>query len=213
MQPSVNFFDGVRAIIFDCDGTLVDSGPLYLRAWEAGFATVGSKMDKNWYKKRSGLSESALIEQFEALHQIEVDRSAIVPAMRAEFTANAAYLREIEHVASIARAAFGVFPIAVASGGPGSLVRLSLEMIGLEALFDVVVTFEDVNIGKPKPDLFLEAARRLGVSPTECLVLEDSATGLTAAAKANMRSVDVRDENECAALASQLNSFRKRRAT
>ena len=83
--------------------------------------------------------------------------------------------------------------MAVASGGPGAVVRPSLAAVGLLAVFDTVVTIEDVGRPKPAPDLFVEAAARLGVRTQDCLVLEDSPQGLQAARAAGMTAVDVRE--------------------
>jgi HAD superfamily hydrolase (TIGR01509 family) len=80
----------------------------------------------------------------------------------------------------------------VASGGGGIVVRAGIDATGLAHLFDTVVTREDADRGKPAPDLFLEAARRLGVPAQRCLVVEDAEEGLAAARAAGMHAVDVR---------------------
>jgi beta-phosphoglucomutase-like phosphatase (HAD superfamily) len=198
---------GGRAIIFDCDGTLVDSAPIYARAWAAGFATAGGQMALDWYLQRNGLSEHALMNQFEEAFGVTIDRVATVATMRLAFLEAIADLREIEAIAGIARSASGLMPIAVASGGPRAIVQPSLRQTGLDRLFRTVVTFDDVGIAKPAPDLFLEAARRMSVAPAQCLVLEDSETGIDAALAAGMGCVDVRDDVACARLASRVASL------
>lgn len=83
--------------------------------------------------------------------------------------------------------------MAVASGGTREIVKATLLATNLLALFDTVVTIEDVQgRGKPAPDIFLEAARRLRVSPGECTVFEDSDEGIKAARLAGMTATDVR---------------------
>ena len=175
--------EGRRAIIFDCDGTLVDSAPIYARAWAAGFATAGGEMARDWYLQRNGLSEHVLMNQFEEAFGVTLDRAATVARMRLAFLEAIADLREIETVAEIARLASRRMPIAVASGGPRAIVQRSLRQTGLDRLFRTIVTFDDVGIAKPAPDLFLEAGRRIGVEPAECLVLEDSKTGIRCRAR------------------------------
>lgn len=86
-----------------------------------------------------------------------------------------------------------LLPLAVASSGSAAFVRLSLQALSLDQLFDTVVTVEDVAAAKPAPDLFLEAARRLRVAPDDCLVFEDSAQGVQAAKAAGCRVVEVAD--------------------
>jgi HAD superfamily hydrolase (TIGR01509 family) len=102
-----------------------------------------------------------------------------------------ASLREIAVVAEIARRNHGERPMAVASGGPAAIVEPSLKATGLASIFDTVVRFDDVGRAKPEPDLFLEAARRLGVTPERCLVFEDSLQGIEAARRAGMHVADV----------------------
>jgi HAD superfamily hydrolase (TIGR01509 family) len=82
--------------------------------------------------------------------------------------------------------------VAVASGGERQVVLRTLELIGLGQTFPVVVTAEDVERGKPEPDMFLLAAERMGVPPSECVVFEDAVLGLEAARRAGMASVLVR---------------------
>jgi len=179
------------ALIFDCDGTLIETASLYARAWASGFALSGRDMSVDWYKARAGLSEYVLMDAFEGQHAVTLDREATVAKMRETFLHDLASLREIAVVAAIARRNHGERPMAVASGGPAAIVEPSLKATGLFGLFDTVVTLDDVGRAKPEPDLFLEAARRLGVRPERCLVFEDSLPGIEAARQAGMQAVDV----------------------
>jgi len=81
--------------------------------------------------------------------------------------------------------------MAIASGGTRDIVQRSLELAGIEPLFKVVVTADDVVHGKPAPDMFLLAARLLGVEPTQCLVFEDAEPGIKGALAAGMKVVRV----------------------
>jgi HAD superfamily hydrolase (TIGR01549 family) len=101
-------------------------------------------------------------------------------------------IRPIEKVVEVARRGRGVTPMAVASGGHRHMVELTLRQIGILDWFPVVVAAEDTARHKPEPDVFLEAARRLGVGPAECTVYEDTDLGVEAARRAGMRWVDVR---------------------
>ena len=80
-------------------------------------------------------------------------------------------------------------PVGVASGGVWETVTKTLEAIGLRELFEVVVTQDQVENSKPAPDLFLEAAKRMGVEPSKCLVIEDGQLGIQAAEAAGMHSI------------------------
>jgi HAD superfamily hydrolase (TIGR01549 family) len=148
-------------------------------------------MSVDWYNARAGLSEHVLMDAFEAQHLVKLDQEATVTKMRETFLKELALLREIAVVAEIARRNYGKRPMAVASGGPAAIVEPSLKATRLHGLFDIVVTLDDVGRAKPEPDLFLEAARRLGVPPERCLVFEDSLQGIEAARQAGMHVVDV----------------------
>ena len=82
-------------------------------------------------------------------------------------------------------------PVSIASGGPRDIVREMLRIAGLAPLFKVVVTPEDVAHGKPAPDMFLLAAKKMGVPPERCLVFEDAEPGMRAAVAAGMKFVRV----------------------
>ncbi len=181
----------VSALIFDCDGTLVDTPPAYGRAWIAGLQLSGKTVTLDWFRGRAGMSEYVLMDSFEAEHGVTLERDAVVRVMRQTLLEELHTLREIEAVTAIARAQHRRLPMAVASGGSEAIVSATLRATGLRPLFDAVVTIDDVPRAKPAPDLFLEAARRLGAAPGACLVFEDSREGLEAAHRAGMRAIDV----------------------
>ena len=97
-----------------------------------------------------------------------------------------ATIQPIPEVAEFARQVAAFAKISVASGGVLPVVTRTLETIGFKGFFPVIVTSEQVRRGKPFPDMFLEAAHRMNVHPTDCLVLEDSIAGFEAAAAAGM---------------------------
>ena len=97
----------------------------------------------------------------------------------------------IEPVVEFARQMHGRFPLSVASGGPRVVVRHTLDLMKLADLFPVVITPEDVTHGKPSPEMFLLAAKRMGVPPASCLVFEDAEPGIKAAEAAGMKWVHV----------------------
>ena len=98
-------------------------------------------------------------------------------------------VKAIKSVVDLAIETSGIKPIAVASGGNRAVVISTLQALGIADIFDAIVCSEDYLHGKPSPDPFLEAARRLGVAPKDCLVFEDTASGIAAAEAAGMRWV------------------------
>jgi beta-phosphoglucomutase-like phosphatase (HAD superfamily) len=117
-------FEQVSAFIFDCDGTLIDSAPLYAKAWGASFNEVGYPFEESWYRARSGLSEDILIQCFETDFKTPCDKDALVRGMRDKYLAELTSLQDITIIANVARAAKGKIPAAVASGGLAPLSSL-----------------------------------------------------------------------------------------
>lgn len=185
------------ALIFDCDGTLVDTAPAHYFAITEALKLQGHSMDRDWYMARAGLTPDALLDAQEAAVRAAgkiapLDRATVFATYNDHFRAGLPLLREVEAVATLAREWQGKVPMAVASNGRLANVEASLRATGLLPLFPLIVSADDVARGKPAPDVFLEAARRMGVPPAECVVLEDSDEGMRAAAAAGMRAVDVR---------------------
>jgi HAD superfamily hydrolase (TIGR01509 family) len=179
-------------LIFDCDGTLVDTAPIHFYAVNEALRPLGLEMDAEWYFARVGLTPEALFAEFERLRGVKIDTAELSERYGPIFTANLERAREIEAVAEVARANFAKVPMAVASNGHLKNVRATLEATGLLSLFETVVSADEVAKGKPEPYVFLEAARRIRVSPADCIVFEDSDEGLEAARRAGMRSRDIR---------------------
>jgi beta-phosphoglucomutase-like phosphatase (HAD superfamily) len=103
-----------------------------------------------------------------------------------------AQVEPINTVVGVARENYGKIPLAVASGGTKSIIEQVLEHLGIRSLFQAIVTSEDIVNQKPAPDIFLEAARRLGVPPQFCRAYEDTDLGMRAIQAAGMEAVDVR---------------------
>lgn len=182
------------ALIFDCDGTLVDTAPAHYYAIKTAYERHGLTMPAPWYYARVGLMPSALMDAYEAeFGKFPVPRSALSEAYSEVYQSRLSQLQEVVVVAEIARGWHGRVPMAVASNGHCENVRATLRSVDLLSLFSCVVAVEDVPRGKPAPDLFLEAARRIEVRPERCVVLEDSDEGVAAAEAAGMRVIDIRE--------------------
>jgi HAD superfamily hydrolase (TIGR01509 family) len=182
----------VSALIFDCDGTLADTMPAHYRAWVEILRPHGIAFPEDRFYAMGGMPTGKIVERlFSEVGKIP-DVAAMVRRKEAAFMEMLDEIRPIEKVVEVARRARGLSPMAVASGGHRRMVELTLRQIGILDWFPVIVAAEDTTRHKPEPDVFWEAARRLGVAPAECTVYEDTDLGVEAARRAGMRWVDVR---------------------
>lgn len=179
--------------IFDLDGTLVDTMPLHYRAWDEAMRRVGLKcpLDEELFYSLGGVPTRRVAELIAGHYGLTIDPHAVFDHKEALFRELQTDAKLIEPVVEIARRMSLTHPVSIASGGPRDIVRRMLELTGLAPLFEVVITPEDVEHGKPAPDMFLLAAKRMGVSPGNCLVFEDAEAGMRAAEAAGMTWVRV----------------------
>ena len=183
--------------IFDCDGTLADSMVVHHRAWLAALAAHGASFDFHWdlFMSRAGMSLPKTVEELNTQFGLQLDPLRVTASQREAYEAFLPTVQPISQVVELARRVALTRPVSVASGGERKVVLRTLELLGLDDIFPIVVTAEDVVLGKPAPDMFLLAAERMGVAPGDCVVFEDSVLGLRAAESAGMASVLVRPPN------------------
>jgi beta-phosphoglucomutase family hydrolase len=182
----------MKAIIFDCDGTLADTMPAHYEAWTTILARYELELDEDRFYSLGGWPTEKIV----ALLAKETGRALSIAAVAQEkevaFQASLHHVQPIEKVVAVVREHHGKLPLAVATGAFRTIAEKTLTQIGLVGVFDTLVSCEDVTRHKPEPDVFLEAARRLGIAPADCLVYEDTDPGIEAARRAGMKAVDVR---------------------
>jgi HAD superfamily hydrolase (TIGR01509 family) len=186
----------LSAVICDMDGLLVDSEPLYKVAWQAAAEQLGYGLPDPFYETLIGITEShseqRLLARFGGAFPLPQFRATWREIWRrllmdGELRAKPGAKAMLEAVRkSPAR-------LALATSSGAGFTRISLERVGFEGYFEHIVTAEDARHGKPEPDLYFEAARRLAVVPEQCLVLEDSPPGVLAGLAAGMLVVVVPD--------------------
>ncbi len=177
--------------IFDCDGTIADTMPIHYRAWTAAMNELGGVFPEDLFYQWGGTPTATIVEQLNEMFALTLDIEKTTSLKERYYLDFVHATTPIVPVLEIARSLKGVKPLAIASGGHRVPVEATLRAIGIFDLFDTVVCAEDCKRGKPFPDPFLEAARRLGVPPEDCLVFEDSPTGIKAAEAAGMHYVFV----------------------
>jgi HAD superfamily hydrolase (TIGR01509 family) len=180
-----------RHIIFDCDGVLVDSEPLSMRADVTLMRRFGIEISEaEAHRRFVGTTFQAMLDEVARQHNVifppglSDEKDALLTHM---FHAE---LKAVEGLDSVLPALRDRgFSFSVASNSPRERVELALALAGIRSFMDQITTFEDVVNGKPAPDVFNLALERSGVGPDECVVIEDSVTGVTASVSANLQTL------------------------
>ncbi len=180
------------AVIFDMDGVLVDSYAAHWQSWHFMADELGKGLTEEQFVSTFGRTSREIIAE-------HWGADSLTPTEIAEFDRRKeALYREIvardfpamdgavELIKELHRAGFR---LAIGSSGPPENVALAVERLAAEEYFDVLITGKDVTRGKPDPQVFLVAAQRLGVAPTNCAVIEDAPVGIAAANAAGMTSI------------------------
>ena len=183
----------IQAVVFDCDGVLVDSEPLANEIWNRVLAGFGHETTADDAEDILGTSEATTYEYYAAkvdlppfdefMTKIDAIRVPVYEERLVAFD---------DAVATVQALAAQGTTMAVASSSRRHALEGKLALTGLDRYFDVIVGGDEVAHGKPAPDVYLEAARRLGVHPTDCVAIEDADLGAESAAAAGMRAVMIR---------------------
>jgi HAD superfamily hydrolase (TIGR01509 family) len=185
--------DGFEAVIFDCDGTLVDSMPAHFDAWCEALALYGAGgvFKEDVFFAMGGRPTLDIVVELNDEYNLRLDPVAVAQAKRECFLKRLHTVTLIDEVAQFAERLRGRVPMAIATGGSRHVIEKTLKIVGVSDWFDEVVTADDVSEGKPAPDIFLKAAHLLGVDPTKCLALEDAPAGILAAQRAGMQVIAI----------------------
>jgi HAD superfamily hydrolase (TIGR01509 family) len=193
----------LQAFIFDLDGTLADTMPVHYGIWKVMATRYGLTFPEERFYSLGGVPTPRIAAMLIAEAGLTLDPVALAAEKEQHYVdalfSGALTIQPIRPVIDIARARRGEGPMAIASGSSRRLVTHTLGTLGITDWFGAVVAAEDTTRHKPDPDVFLEAARRLGVEPACCTVYEDTDLGLEAARRAGMTGVDVRPVIKAAA--------------
>jgi HAD superfamily hydrolase (TIGR01509 family) len=182
----------IEAVVFDVDGVLIDSEPVWERVRRKLVADHGGRWPDDAQDRMMGMSTAEwsryISEEFGVALAPERVAGLVIAAMTAEYLA---HLPLLPGAVEAVRALSGRWRLAVASSAPKSLIEAVLDASGLRPAFAASVSSEEVTRGKPFPDVYLEATARLGVPPEKCAAVEDSSNGLRSAAAAGLTVIAV----------------------
>lgn len=194
----MTFFEASNfsGLIFDCDGTLTDSMPLHYQAWSAALGQFGIAFPEDRFYSLGGMPSEKIVDMLSKESNVVIDPETFSEMKENMFLERLSELKPLESVCEIARANHQKIPMAVASGGTFDVIKKQLIHVAMYEYFDTYVCAEDTEKHKPEPDVFLEAARRINIEPSQCCVFEDSPLGIEAAAAAGMACIDIREMSE-----------------
>lgn len=182
-----------KGVIFDMDGTLLESTEADYRAWEKVFADYGKELPFSDYVPLLGIKSADVVQ-----HQLKItDVAGVARVLKEKFD----YFVEFVHAnpitpvlgAEIFLKSVAKYPVKIALATSSRQEKMNMVLTQLDFLkyFDAIVTGNEVANGKPAPDIFLKAAERLGLLPEECMVVEDGPIGVAAAKSANMKCLAI----------------------
>ena len=183
-----------RGVLWDLDGTLVDSGDFHFQSWQTVMAREGTTLSRETFQQSFGQKNDQILRTWlgasatmEKIRQVGDDKEAEYRRLaRAHGLTPLPGAREW-----VARLREHGWRQAIASSAPRQNIDVMLELIGLAKAFNVIVSAEDVTLGKPDPQVFLTAAERLGVATSRAVVVEDAAAGVEAARRGGMKVIGV----------------------
>jgi HAD superfamily hydrolase (TIGR01509 family) len=183
----MNEVNGIAAYIFDMDDLLIRSTAIWTKAERTLLAAIGQEWTPELAIQYKGMNALDVAATIHRLCQPPMPLEQCQKLMRDSLLESfAAKIEAMAGAVELVRALHGQRPMAVASGSPLAAIRSALGQLGIIECFDQVITSESVARGKPHPDVFLAAAKALGVEPEKCLVFEDSLIGVKAAVAAGM---------------------------
>jgi len=183
----------IEAIIFDMDGTLVDTEPFNTEIEKSLFKLNKIEISEEEHQKYIGVASDAMWKEIAKRNKLQIPVSELIEQNHKE---SFRYLSEVEQipimpelVELLEKLQDKKYPMAVASSSTPEIIDLILSRTNLKKYFQVIVSAEEAGKSKPEPDVFLLTAEKLGIKPANCLVVEDSPNGIKAAKAARMMCV------------------------
>lgn len=183
----------IKAIIFDMDGVLVDSEPFNIEIEKRQFEMNHLTISEEEHLQYMGVTTDVMWREIAKHHSVIIPVDVLIEQNRAE---SIRYFTEIKDIPVmkglvdlLEKLKQKNFQMAVASSAFPEILQLILEKTGIRKYFQVVISAQEAGKSKPEPDVFLIAAKQMGINPEDCLVVEDSSNGIKAAQAAGMSCV------------------------
>lgn len=182
-------FEQYDALIFDMDGTLVDSMPLHLDAWQITSDEFQLAFDRELVNSYGGIPTRKIVAMLAEQQGVTIDVEAFTRRKIALYLQHIGEVSVFPTMAELVKAQYGKIPMGIGTGAPRDQAQQILRTTGLDDFIPVLVSADDVQNHKPNPDTFLKVAELLGVDPHRCLVFEDTEIGIQAGKAAGMATM------------------------
>ncbi|MDU6926561.1 fructose-1-phosphate/6-phosphogluconate phosphatase [Franconibacter helveticus] len=185
-------YDRYDGLIFDMDGTILDTEPTHRKAWREVLGRYGMHYDEKALVMLNGSPTWRIAQTIIELNQAELDPHTLAQEKTAAVRTMLLDTVQPLPLVEVVKSWYGRRPLSVGTGSESDIAEALLNHLGLRKYFTAVVAADHVQNHKPAPDTFLLCAKLMGVAPEKCVVFEDADFGLQAARLAGMDAVDVR---------------------
>lgn len=182
-----------KALIFDLDGTIANTMPNHFISWRKAVEPYGIDFNASLFMQLTGMPRTATIEKLNEMFGTEMNPYIVGKVKEDHFKTLVNLTEEIGVVTDVIRKYHTILPMSIGTGSTKNGAKKTLEVIGFENYFDIVVTADDIINHKPHPETFLRCAELMGVKPQDCVVFEDGILGMNAAENAGMMVIDIND--------------------
>ena len=184
--------DDIEGLIFDIDGTLVDTMPTHFKACQLACKKHGFEFPLDYFLKKAGRPTLTVFEEFVKDYNISLDGRALGIEKETILETLISEFKPMPIIADTAIHYHGKIKMSLGTGGTEYIATETIKAADLTSYFDIMVSADDVTNFKPHPETFLKCAEKMGVSPEKCLVFEDGQPGIDAAIAAGMQFLDIR---------------------
>jgi len=191
-MAEITIYPETKALIFDIDGTLVDTMPVHYKACQLVCNQYGFDFPLDFFYKYAGVPTLKTFEMLVKELNLNLDGVALGKLKEEKYVELIHEVKPLEEVFEVARHYHGILPMSLGTGSTREIAKKTLTAAGILEMFDIIVTADDVENHKPFPDTFLLCAERMGIDPKYCQVFEDADPGLHAAKTAGMMFTDIR---------------------
>ena len=185
-----------KALIFDLDGTLADTMPIHFQAYKNVLKNFGVDFSPELFTSLAGIPAVDTINKLNGIYGLEMNAEEVGHLKEQEYENMMHKMKPVKPVVELVKKYYGKLPMAVGTGSYKRLSWKTMNILGLDKYFDILVSNEDVERPKPHPDTFLRCAELMGVKPNVCEVFEDGEPGMQAAKEAGMIATLVTDYYE-----------------